>query len=330
MVRRDDPGRSPAVVVFVENRPFFGALLVHAPLLGELRRRHPGRRIVLGAPFAAAELLCELGAADVLHRYGRSWAGVRDFLRAARPEAVYLLRPHSLWLSAAVGFCGAPQRVGFRSGGGRLLLSRAVRHDVSVYRPRNYLSLLPGLPFETVALDGRFRELAAASDRSELPRRPFVAVLPGGGGGAFKLWGVERFLAVCSALAAADRRLRFLFVLGRDEARLRPAIESALAADRVSVLVDAPVATLAAAALAAGAALGNDCGPGHIFQMCGCPYVCVMSNLDGRAAARVAEWVDTANRPFVEISLPGEPITAIAVERVASALERALALPGRP
>ena len=89
------------------------------------------------------------------------------------------------------------------------------------------------------------------------------------------------------------------------------------------------LAILAAAAFEAGAALGNDCGPGHIFQMCGCPYVCVMSNHDGQAADRAAEWVDTANHPFVQTSQRGEPITAIPVELVAAALERALSLPER-
>lgn len=315
-----DPGGPPTIAVFIENRPFFGALLVHLPLLRELRRHHPCRRIVLLAPFAEAGLLCALGAADALHRYGRGWTEVRDLLRQLQPEAVYLLRPHSLWLSAVVGFCKAAQRVGFRSGGGRLLLSRAVRHDVNIYRPRKYLSLLPELPYKTMPLGEHFRELAAAADRTTLSRQPFIAVLPGGGAGVFKHWGIERFLTVCNDLAASERELRFLFVLGRAEEHLLPIIEATLPADRVSVLIEAPVAILAAAALEARAALGNDCGPGHVFQMCGCPYVCVMSNHDGRAADRAAEWVDTANLPFVLTSQRGEAITTIPVERVASAI----------
>jgi ADP-heptose:LPS heptosyltransferase len=326
--RRHDPAAPPPVVVFVENRPFFGALLVHVPLLRELRRRHPGRRIHLCAPFAEARLLCELGAADALHRYGRGWAEVRQLLRQLRPEAVYLLRPTSLRLAALVGCCGAPERVGFRTGGG-LLLSRSVPHDVSVYRPRKYLALLPELPAETMSLADHFRELAAAADRTLLPRLPYVAILPGGGAGGFKLWGVERFLQVCRSIATSGRELRFLFVLGRAEAHLRPTIEAALPADRVSVLFDASVATLSAAAFGARAALGNDCGPGHVFQMCGCPCVCVMSNHDGQAAGRIAEWVDAANHPYVQTSRRGEPITAIPVEQVTAALERACSDSGR-
>ena len=324
-----DAGSPPVIAVFIENRPFFGALLVHAPLLWELRRRHPGRRIVLCAPFAEAGLLCELGAADALRQYRFSWAEVRELLRDLHPEAVYLLRPYSLWLTALIGSCRAKLRVGFRSRLGWLLLSRAVRHDGCVYRPRKYLSLLAGLHFKTMALDGCFRELADAADRTNLPRQPFIAVLPGGGAGDFKLWGIQRFLDVCSSLTEKESGLHFLFVLGRAEAHLRPTIESTLAADRVSILLEASVGLLAAAALAARAALGNDCGPGHIFQMCGCPYVCVMSDHDGQAGDRVAEWVDTANRPFVQTSPRGEPITAIPVDRVATALERVLSLTQR-
>jgi len=327
--RRHDVAVAPAIAVFIENRPFFGALLVHVPLLRELRRRHPDCRIHLLAPFAEARLLCELGAADELHIYGRGWAEVQNLLRELRPEAVYLLRPTSLRLAALVGFCRAPERVGFRSGGGRLLLSRSVAHDVSVYRPRKYLSLLPELPFQTMPLAEHFRDFAAAVDRSALPRQPYVAVLPGGGAGGFKLWGVERFLKVCAALAGSARELRFLFVLGRAEAHLRAAIAAALPADRLGLLIDAPVATLAAAAFGARAALGNDCGPGHVFQMCGCPFVCVMSNQDGRAAGRVAEWVDAVNHPYVQTSPRGEPIAAITVEQVTAALEQACSDSGR-
>jgi ADP-heptose:LPS heptosyltransferase len=153
-----------------------------------------------------------------------------------------------------------------------------------------------------------------------------VAVLPGGGAGDFKLWGIERFLAVCRALEAADPGLRFLFVLGHAEAHLVPVIEGAFAADRARVLLAAPVGAIAAAALAAVAALGNDCGPGHVFQMCGCPYVCVMSDHDRRAPGRVLEWIDTANRPLARVSPPGEPITAVTVAQVAAAVADAVEL----
>ncbi|HEY5997727.1 MAG TPA: glycosyltransferase family 9 protein [bacterium] len=319
-------GRPPAVAVFLENRPFFGALLAHAPLLWELRRRHPGRRIVAFAPFEEAHLLRDLGAADALVRYEPSFRCVRSHLRELRPEAIYLLRPYSFWLTAAVGLQPARPRAGFRTRAGRLLLSRAVPHDVSLYRPRKYLALLPDLDHRSAPLDGFFRELAAGADRAALPPDPFVAVLPGGGAGAFKLWGVERFLAVCHRLAGADPRLRFLFVLGRAEEHLLPAIEAALGADRARVLLEAPVATIAAAALAAEAAVGNDCGPGHVFQMCGCPYVCVMSDHDARAPQRTLEWLDAPNRPLAQVSPPGAPITAVPVEPVAAAVQRASAL----
>ncbi len=97
--------------------------------------------------------------------------------------------------------------------------------------------------------------------------------------------------------------------------------------------MDRPVAELAAAAFGAIGAVGNDCGPGHVFQMCGCPFACVMSDHDGQARARIAEWIDTPNLPHAVASEPGRAIDTVPVDHVARAVQEMLdrtAAPGPP
>jgi ADP-heptose:LPS heptosyltransferase len=314
------------IALFVENRPFFGAVLVHAPLLWELRLHHPGASITLFTPFRQAELLVRLELADEIHFYERDrWATGRR-LRSGRFDAVFNLRPASRWLDLVVGASGVADRRGFRSALGRIAYTRRVPHDTSIYRPRKYLSLLDD-SFARRDLGGFFRSIAGGS--GECSGRTLL-YLPGGGDD-FKRWRIERFLDLAAAVSRMRPDLEPIFILGPAEAGLREPIEAWRASHgiRVDVVLDASVATLAALALDAVAAVGNDCGPGHIVQMCGRPFVCVMSDRDGSGRGRRHEWIDAANQSLVVMSRPGEPIGSVPVEAVVPAIERAL-LAGSP
>jgi ADP-heptose:LPS heptosyltransferase len=117
-------------------------------------------------------------------------------------------------------------------------------------------------------------------------------------------------------VAESDREIRFLIVLGPQEREMAAQVRASAVATRCDLLVNRPVPELAAAALGAAAAVGNDCGPGHLFQMAGCPYACVMTNHDGRAQERILEWVDAPNRPFAVTTDTPADIRAIPLEAV--------------
>ncbi len=311
------------LAVFVENRPFFGALLVHAPFLHALRERRPDARLLLLSPFPEAELLVRLGLADEVRLYQKDVRRIAGALREARPDAVYSLRPFSRRIDLAIGAGGARERVGYRSWLSPALFTRTVPHDTTIYRPRKYLTLLAGVDARAARLDAWLPAEAGCPQRPETWGR-YVGVLPGGGAGEFKLWGIENFLAACELLAAREPSLQFVFVLGRRESRLREPIESSAVAARSRCLVDEPVPALAAVARHAAAAFGNDCGPGHLFQMCGCRYACVMANHDGTAARRIAEWVDEPNRPYAVTTASVADIRTIPVSEVVARVARAL------
>lgn len=317
------------IAVFVENRPFFGALLVHVPLLDALRRREPGARIVLYAPFPQARMLVDIGAADDVVEYSGRFAQVRALLRAARPDEALVLRPASRGLDLAVAAAGVPVTAGYASWLSRLVYTRVVPHDTGIYRPRKYLSLI--MPREEALrapLDSWFRPLAPAATRADGNVRT-LAVLPVGGAGPFKRWEFTSYVELCTRLAAEDPALRFTWVLGPAEMAyerdFRRAIGSSPAAGRFEILFNRPLPELAAAAFSAHAAVGNDCGPGHVFQMCGCPFACVLSDHDLRGPRVADEWLDAANRPFATLSAPGEPIETIALEPVLERTRAALA-----
>lgn len=314
------------IAVFVENRPFFGALLVHVPLLEALRRREPGARIVLYAPFPQARMLVEWGAADAAVVYASRFAQVLALLRGSRPDEALVLRPASRWLDLAIAAARVPVTAGYASWLARLLYTRVAPHDTGIYRPRKYLALVMSREEALRApLDRWFAPLARTSALAGAPVARTLALLPGGGAGDFKRWPAERFLALGEALLAQDGELRLAWILGPQEAEWRGRIAASPLAARSDVHVDLPLADLAAVAYRARAAVGNDCGPAHVFQMCGCPFACVISDHDGEGPIRAAEWLDAANRPLATLSRPGEAIGTVAVEPVLGRTRAALA-----
>lgn len=307
------------IAVFVENRPFFGALLVHAPLLHALRERHPGARIVLLAPFAEARLLVEAGAADALEVYEGRFADVRSRLVALGPDRVVSLRPASRWLDLAIASVRPRAAAGFASWLAPLAYSHTAPHDTRVYRPRKYLTLvMPRDAALAAPLDPAFRALGAhePSPLSHEAGTRTLAVLPGGGAGEFKRWGVARFVALAESLAAGDPALRFAWVLGPQEMDAFDAILGSRIGPLSTVLGNPRLPQLAAAAFAVDAAVGNDCGPGHVLQMCGARFTCVVSDHDGEGAIRADEWIDARSRGWAVIGAPGAPIADVPVARV--------------
>jgi len=317
------------IAVFLEKKPFFGAIIVHIPFLHALRRIYPGAKLVVLSPAPAMELLAKTGAADRFVLYEWNFSGIRRTLQDIAPELVFVLRPASRGLDLAVASCRVPASASYHSWLGRLLYSRIVPQNSGIYRARKYLTLLTDAAAAgTLPLDGWFREAASRAALSTAAWGRTLAVLPGGGAGGFKRWGEANYLELCARLSALDPGLEFLWILGPQEAGLEEKVLASPLAAKSRILAGAMLPDLAAAAFACAGAVGNDCGPAHVFHMCGLPYTCVMSDLDGRAARCADEWLDAPNRPFAVLSAPGRPISEVGVETVAGMVWKML--PPRP
>lgn len=313
------------IAVFVEKKPFFGAIIVHIPFLHALRRLYPGVRIIVLSPAPSMALLAESGAADDFILYDWSFLGMVRTLRRLAPELVFVLRPASRGLDLAVAASRVPESVSFYSRLGRLLYSRVEPQNSGIYRARKYLTLIMKKGAAGAApLDSWFRAAAQRGKRSAGAPGRALAVLPGGGGGDFKRWGEGRYFELCGKLSAQDPELRFTWVLGPQEAGLEEKITRSGLAAKSQVLMNAGLPDLAAAAFASAGAVGNDCGPGHLFQMCGCPFTCVISDHDGRGARCADEWLDAPNRGFAAFPRPGAHISSVKVETVLELVRKRL------
>ncbi len=315
-------------VVFVQNRDFFGTRLIHLPLLSALRQTSSDSQLIVFSPLESSQFFKELGLADEVHIYSRGLVRMVKSLRRLRADLVVSLRPASDWLTLAIGLSGAEVRLGFSTALGRLLFTGTLPYNTSIYKALNYLNLLklidihaePGTYFWQLAKQGTI-ELPPGSD--------YFCLMPGGGAGEFKRWGIRNFLALCERLQRRYEGARFIFILGGTEEDYVEQIQAGSVSEVSVVLLNESVANCAKAVMASRATIANDCGPGHLAQMMGVPFVGIFSNHDGSAQTRMAEWFyrREAAKPVTSTAL--ETITSIPVELIEEATSEVLE-EGRP
>ena len=97
--------------------------------------------------------------------------------------------------------------------------------------------------------------------------------MPGGGAGDFKRWPIQHYVTLADLLKPAlPLQSTFCFVLGPDEAEQYRWLQSLERTDFV-YLMTRPLNDIATAVLSAKVVVANDCGPSHLAQFSGVPYV---------------------------------------------------------
>lgn len=302
------------LVVFVHNRANFGSLICHIPLLTSLRRHYGGARLTIVAPFAAAAMLVGDGLADAALAWpAGAWARLRT-LRGWAPDLALSLRPTSMFIDLAIGLSGAPLRVGFASALSRRLFRVALPRDRTIYRALDYLRLVAPLGVRP-QLAAHLQEMARRATAVIDPSQEWVCLMPGGTA-PFKHWGIANFLALAARLRRDRPATRFVVVLGPQERGLADAVAASPLRDASLVLDSPDLGTLAHVASASRLVVANDCGPSHVAQLLGRPYVGLFSDQHGTAARVRAQWF--LPRPHARwLAGPaGAPIAELPVERV--------------
>jgi ADP-heptose:LPS heptosyltransferase len=274
--------------VFLQNRRTFGTLVCHIPFLSSLRRYFPAARVTIISPFAGAQLLVDEGLADELRIWPPQPRQQYRLFRTLDADMLLTLRPVSIFIDLLVGLSRARVRSGYRTAVSRFLFSSTSPRDLAIYRPLNYLRVLDGLGIQH-SLTGYFEEAARRASVVFDPRDELYCFMPGGDG-PHKRWGIDNFIALAERIRGARPAARFVFIVGPKEADLPRDIRASATAS-ASVLLETPaLATIAHAVLASRVTIANDCGPSHVAQLLGRPYVGLFANDRGQADRLVREW----------------------------------------
>jgi len=260
------------VVVYLRSRDKFGDQIVSFPALYQLKQWWPQAMLRVVAQHDVSGYYRQLPWVDEFVLANN----LRGALRAApwRADMAVFLH-HSSERYGVVSLLRQPRaRLGFRND--RLLdfaWTHSWRKNINEYIGLANLNLLGRYrPVQPEAIARRcFEDIAALAPNAD-PSADIV-MIPGGGDGDFKRWGVANFVALADQLTARlGPDTRYTFVLGPAEAAEQAALR-ALNRPDFRLVCGRPIPELAALMLNARLIVANDCGPSHIGQGACVPYV---------------------------------------------------------
>jgi ADP-heptose:LPS heptosyltransferase len=290
------------IVVFLQNRDFFGAQICHVPLLEHLRAQYPDGRIYVVSKHKISFLFKELGLADEVITESGKWGLFLRYLGIGA-DVTLNLRRHSGLINAFIAFFNTGTKIGFTTPVSRWFFTRTERQDTGIYRARNYLRLLNADMNKDVAL----------------PENGEILIMPGAGG-AYKVWNLGHYLDVACQLALKYPSARVSFVLGKKEGNMLEAIRKR----GFPVHYDLDIRSLFSVVKQSKCVIANDCGPSHIAQIYGKPSIILYSDETCKADTTIKEWFNDHEKAIALVGRAGESIDTIAVEQVLKSAERFL------
>lgn len=281
------------IAIILPNKPFFGAMLIQIPMFQHLRENFPGCYIKAWSPTDVAGLFLEEGFVDELIVYSRKSPRFKLLSEVNNFKADLLInmRPKSEILNLFSGISNAKLKVGFSS---LAFLDRLFTYTVpfstEIYRALNYMNLLSGIPLEKEFL---FKKINGLEEKAtiSIDEKKVVCLIPGGGEGEHKRWGIENFCALATSLLEKDPAIVFYFIMGNKEQEYVPQIEKSLPKENYQLLFNTGMYNTVKVVEHAQLTVANDCGPSHLAQMCEKPYIGVWGWTEGNSPHfRLKEW----------------------------------------
>lgn len=242
------------IVVFLHNRPFFGAHVVHIPFLSLLKKMHPHAMIVGVSRSSGASFLMELGFLDALEVIEKG--GFLNLNKKYKFDMGFNLRPSSLSTALLMLGLRIPHRVGFKSKAG-IAYKRSCPLDTSLYRADLFLSLLNASSSLEVCSYVR-----GCFSHEKHARHKFI--LAPGAGGKEKKWPLEYYIELAEMLQEYQAQ-SVCFLTGPQEEEEKKILEN----NGFNVTHDPNIVSLFSLISSCEFFISNDCGPSHIAHIMG-------------------------------------------------------------
>ena len=249
---------------------FLGTQIVSYPLLYQIKQFWPHCHLRVVAQDAVSKHYLILPWVDAFTQADT----LTEVYRAMDGDADLVIALH--FASDKYGIAAMLKRPRYRLGFKNrrvtdVVWTHAYRKDFSQYMGLANLRLLAVFKDFDPAQAARkcVQALAAGGETSAAE----VVLMPGGGAGDFKRWPIQHYVTLADLLKPAlPLQSTFCFVLGPDEAEQYRWLQSLERTDFV-YLMTRPLNDIATAVLSAKVVVANDCGPSHLAQFSGVPYV---------------------------------------------------------
>ncbi|MEI8399861.1 MAG: glycosyltransferase family 9 protein [Alcaligenaceae bacterium] len=259
------------VIVFIRSMQFLGTQIVSYPLLYQIKRFWPACKLrvvaqdAVGQHYLNLPWVDEFTQADTLPEVYRAMDGSADLVIALH------------FASEKYGIAALLKRPTYRLGfkNGRVtdfVWTHSHRKDFSEYMGLANLRVLAAFKDFDPAQAARQCVQALAIVQVDTSA-PEIVLMPGGGAGDYKRWPIEQYVALADLLKSTVMpQARFCFVMGPDETEQHRWLQNLERSDFV-YLMTRPIAEIAKAVMNAKLVVANDCGPSHLAQFAGVPYV---------------------------------------------------------
>lgn len=258
---------------------FLGDVVLTLPLIAELRRRFPVKRLTVVCLPMARELLQDHPAIDAIivddkKGVDRGFAGLRRKAAALRREGFSVaLTPHkSLRSALLLCLAGIPWRVGFRQSRGWFLLHQRVDRDPTRHDVERNLSILEAFGIKVddcerhldMPVDGGVQEETDGKLRAlgVDEQRPIIGINSG------SVWPTKRWwprgFAELIRLLKQKLDCQILLFGGKDDATVVREVEASCGLPVVNLVDRLSLRELPAAIGRCAIFVTNDSGPMHI------------------------------------------------------------------
>ncbi len=283
------------IVVFAQNRNFFGAHINHIPLLEQLKTRYPNSHIYLISKNAMSQMFETLQLVDKTFIIQSKWQMLLRY-RALNPHITLNLQRNSMFINLMTSLFHKNKTIGYRNGWSRWFYDQSIPHNSNIYRAQNYLNLI-GANLQPYHGD----------------RYDRILLMPGAGG-AHKRWALEHYIALAQKLQQRYPHFEIDFVVGAQENDLVPIIQNA----GFNIYNNLEITALFALIKGSKLVIANDCGPSHMAQIYKIPIIILHSDETLSAASTLREWFYPHDGARALVSEAGKSINSIKTEEVFS------------
>ena len=247
------------IAIFLHNRPFFGAYVVHIPFLVAVKERYPNAKLVGISKNSGADFLVEAGFLNELEVI--NGFSTTSLSRKYNFDIGFNLRPSSIGTSLQMLKLRIPHRIGFKKFGA--FYTHSLPLDVTTYRADLFLSLL-GVS-STLDITPCLKKQI---ESDEVLNNKIV--LAPGAGGEEKKWSLANYMQLAREISEL-RSEKIVFLTGPKEEEEKSILEQ----EGFSVIHSPDVTTLFRLVNSCKIFISNDCGPSHVAHIAGVNQVVV-------------------------------------------------------
>jgi len=307
------------IAVFIPSKPFFGATVLLIPFFQNIREQYPNSHIFVFSTTPIINILKPLQLFDKTEIYSEK--KVRPILKPLlqyKPDLIINFRSNSERLNFVCLWSFSSKKIGFKSSS---LLSFMYHYkperDKNSYRVLDFFKLLENPLFKPHFGFQKISNLANLDQQLPIDKnRINICLMPGGGEGEHKKWGIENFISLVNLIKIKYPNAFFHFVIGKQEEPEMKILQSQFDKTSVAVYMNETIPHILQIVLTSVITIANDCGPSHLAQMCNGYYIGVWGWSKKDPISTIAEWTHKSPKSFAVLAEKNQDIKTLSPQIV--------------